>query len=670
MKKLRCSPGNLLNKKIACTVSAAALMLGVSSAATVGLHFECNYCTDSAYTGFPVTMTAFGIETNGWENLLPMDTGYGCTPDQLSYTTNELIDATTSTNGLNPLPNGSLSVTWTANSANYSGFYGYGDTGFAPPPAYSHPDTPPPNPIPSGESEVYLTFLRDGLNFGPPGGPNNDLPDYLIDVTGLKSLFTNSQYVVELIGSGDSIETLTNAYVIEVTDTVTNSVSYPNTPLPNNTEGSSYYQGSGGGLSTATGALDDDHIQIMSAPPQHVAGEFNHAGTISGFIVTDKPVFTMSPRSVFGRPGDTVVLNPYAIGVPPLSYQWRVGGVPIPNATNASYTIAGVSLANAGNYDLLVANAYGETTSLVAAVTTDVIAQSPAAETVADSNPANAENDGTDLGATWLASSSDGTTTRNGVMDFDAAETNGISVTDSANLQSATGTVSFWMRSSGVNFSLAGAVGAPLVCQAQGLDDDFIIYQADGGNIGFQTPPTSPANTFASAGGVSDDKWHFVAVTFDQSAAGGAAVFIDGALDTTNSNGAAWSWEAAQPLTIGYTTDPTWYSYTGLLNDVRFYSAELSAAEISSIYTSDALADTNALEMDLSFSTPPVTGITLSWQETTAVLQSAPTVSGPWKDEPAGASSPYTIVPSATQQYFRFRFQHTPQTVESNPYLM
>ena len=30
-------------KKIACTVSAAALMLGVSSAATVGLHFQCNY---------------------------------------------------------------------------------------------------------------------------------------------------------------------------------------------------------------------------------------------------------------------------------------------------------------------------------------------------------------------------------------------------------------------------------------------------------------------------------------------------------------------------------------------------------------------------------------------------------------------------------------------------
>src|SRR5579864_6823560 len=106
-------------KKIACTVSAAALMLGVSSAATVGLHFQVNYCSSSAYSGYPITLTAFGVESNAWENLLPMDTGYGCTnTSEITESLGpELIDSTTSTNGLNPLPNGSISVSWSGNLA-------------------------------------------------------------------------------------------------------------------------------------------------------------------------------------------------------------------------------------------------------------------------------------------------------------------------------------------------------------------------------------------------------------------------------------------------------------------------------------------------------------------------------------------------------------------------
>ncbi len=72
MKKLHCSTPISRGKKIACTVSAAALMLGVSSAATIGLHFQDTYCYDNSYSGFLVTMTAFGIQSNGWENLTPM----------------------------------------------------------------------------------------------------------------------------------------------------------------------------------------------------------------------------------------------------------------------------------------------------------------------------------------------------------------------------------------------------------------------------------------------------------------------------------------------------------------------------------------------------------------------------------------------------------------------
>ena len=110
MKRTRfCSPNNRA-RKVACTVSAAALMLGVSQAATVGFNFQANYCASSGYSGAIVTAQAFGIGTNGWESLTQMPTGYGCA---CGFTTlNEVIDTTTSSGGLNPLPNGSLTVTW------------------------------------------------------------------------------------------------------------------------------------------------------------------------------------------------------------------------------------------------------------------------------------------------------------------------------------------------------------------------------------------------------------------------------------------------------------------------------------------------------------------------------------------------------------------------------
>ncbi len=592
----------------------------------------------------------------------------------MGYTLNEVIDTTTTTNGLNPLPNGSVTVNWFGPTANFSGFAGYAGS----PPSYDYDGHYPGKGITiTGEEEVYSAFLRDGFNFGPgSSGGTNDQPGYLVDVTGLKSLFTNTPFVVELIAAADSMQTLTNAFVVDVTNLVTNSVSYPNTPPITEDEGSEpWVRGHGGGLSTVSGAFNTDHIQIFSNHPLGGGDKsvgFDHAGTICGFIITDKPVISMPPQPVLAVAGDTVLLNPYAIGVPPLSYQWRRNGSAIAGATNASYTIAGVNAGNAGNYDLVVTNLYGSATSRAVQVG-DIIAQAPAAGVVADSNPANPERDGTDLGATWMASSNDGTRTRTGVMDFDAAETNGISVEGDTNFDVATGTVMFWMQSAGVDGSTSGNVGASLFCRPEGASgNDFIVYQYEGGTLVFQSPNNglTPANAFGSVANVSDNKWHLVALTFDQSAAGGATLYIDGVLDTTNANSAPWSWPVGAPLQLGFSTDPMgWYAYNGFLDDVRFYNRQLTGTEIATVYHTEVLVDTNALQMQLNFNAAPGPGSTLTWQESGAVLQSASQVSGPWTDLP-GAASPYTIVPGATEKFYRYRYAHTAQSLTSNPYLM
>jgi alpha-tubulin suppressor-like RCC1 family protein len=57
--------------------------------------------------------------------------------------------------------------------------------------------------------------------------------------------------------------------------------------------------------------------------------------------------------------GDTVQLRVSARGATPLSYQWRFGGVDVPGATNAVWTMSDVGLEQGGRYDVLVSNPFG-----------------------------------------------------------------------------------------------------------------------------------------------------------------------------------------------------------------------------------------------------------------------------------------------------------------------
>ncbi len=647
-------------KTAACTVSAAALMLGVSEAATIGINFQADYCGAPSISGYIVTTTAFGIPPSGWENLTQMMTGYGGAPcNQLSYSLSEVFNTTTSDGSLNPLPNGSVTVNWTASTANVSGFSG------------GYPGN-------TGEFQVYHGFLRDGVNFGPgsSGGDNNE-PGYNIDITGLKSLFTNTPFAVQLIAGSDSMQYFTNAFVIDAVSNTTNSVSYPSPDCESPQNGTPWVRGYGGGLSTVTAvALNTDHIMVIGNRAAHGGDKtmgtgYNFASTISGIIITDKPVVSMSPQSVAGNPGDSVALSMYAAGVPPLAYQWRRNGAAIPGATTTAYNIASLGLSNEGNYDVVVTNAYGSATSRVSVVTGGNVTMTPISGLILDSQPANAERNGVNLGATWLASSSDGSKNRSGVMQFVATNNTGITIPGSTNFDGGQGTISFWMRSAGTDMNASGSIGAAVFGRpplSGGLAGEFMIAQQDGGNLLFNAPGT--ATIINSPAIVSDNNWHLVVLTYDQSVSGGAALYIDGALDTTNSNVAAWSAITGEPLQIGFTTGPTLRAYNGLLDDLRVYNRQLTAAEVTSVFNTGALIDTGALQMEFNFDTAPVSGYSLTWNAVNSVLQSNPSISGAFSDVP-GAISPYNIVPKAGQKFYQFRYPSVaPQARISNPFLM
>ena len=640
-------------------MSAAALMLGVSQAATVGFNFQCNYCAAPSYAGAIVTATAFGVGTNGWESLTQMDTGYSCTAGY--YTLTEVIDTNSSSGGLQPLPNGSLTVSWSAYTANVSGFGGYSRSG----PHYTFGG----NSYKPGNEQVYWGFLRDGVNFGPgSSGGDNDQPGYSIDITGLKTLFTNTPFAVQLIASADSMQYLTNAFIIDVTANTTQSVLYPSTPPVNDSGDTAWVRGVGGGLSTVSGSVNTDHLKIIGNRAAHVGPKtgYNFASTIAGFILTDKPVITMPPQQVLVSGGDTVTWAGYAAGVPPLAYQWRKNGVPIPGATTSAYGLTNVTMANDGAYDLWVTNLYGAATSSPVTVG-DQILTLRITNLVADSNPQGPQHNGLNNGASWLASSTDsGSVTRTGVMSF---STNQIMVAGETNFDSSAGTVMFWMRSTGV----ADPNGNPATLfdrlSGTGNGSGIAVAQNPDGSVLFEigSGTSAIAAIPSAAKTLSNNRWHQVAVVYDQSGGATSGIYIDGQPDSSLI-ASPWSWAAGQELELGLSHDTnSWQAYVGLLDDVRFYNRILTPAEITSAY-GGALVDTNALVMQLNFTTAPGPGVNLTWQSSDAILQSADSVMGPYTDVP-GAVSPYSVSVQAAAKFYRYR-GHVPVVIIANPYLM
>jgi autotransporter-associated beta strand protein len=75
------------------------------------------------------------------------------------------------------------------------------------------------------------------------------------------------------------------------------------------------------------------------------------------------------PTNALVTPGQPVTFRVIVSGLPTLNYQWRTNGVPIPEATGQTYSIASAQLANALNYDVVVTNNYSAVTSSVAKLT-------------------------------------------------------------------------------------------------------------------------------------------------------------------------------------------------------------------------------------------------------------------------------------------------------------
>lgn len=90
---------------------------------------------------------------------------------------------------------------------------------------------------------------------------------------------------------------------------------------------------------------------------------------VSPAVLFAQPVITNQPQSQSVLAGENATFGALADGSPPLVYQWRFNGTPLPDATNASLALVNVQLFQSGDYQLLVTNSAGSATSDVATLT-------------------------------------------------------------------------------------------------------------------------------------------------------------------------------------------------------------------------------------------------------------------------------------------------------------
>jgi hypothetical protein len=95
--------------------------------------------------------------------------------------------------------------------------------------------------------------------------------------------------------------------------------------------------------------------------------------------VSNPPVIVDQPLSTTVSLGSATTLSAQAMGDPPITYQWRLNGSPVPGGTDAALFLPNVGAIEAGRYDVVISNPGGVVTSSGALVAAFACALVPSA---------------------------------------------------------------------------------------------------------------------------------------------------------------------------------------------------------------------------------------------------------------------------------------------------
>jgi len=440
-----------------------------------------------------------------------------------------------------------------------------------------------------------------------------------------------------------------------------------------------------------------DEVAIYPTALSQAQVEAHYA---AAYGTTLAPFITVQPVSVTNYVTFPVTLTVGAAGSVPLSYQWnKTGSGAISGATTHSYVIPNVASTDAGTYTVNIVNGVGGTNSVPVTITVLPAPTSPPAlaglvlHLTFDSTLADSSGRGND--ATNEASGGAPLETNDYVAGFihpsaftyQTTVTVGAGGTTNANYASLgvrpdlqfgsdiSFTVSMWVQlpaNYGLPASPIAGNDLPFFTDTVGstFGTGFVFAPSFGGvgTVNLTGWPGGWAYSIVGTGGgqgfygtknmINDGSWHSLIYVFDRTAPT-TAVYLDGLPAGGTAQGgqvagsAVGNIDVATAATIGQ--DPTGlYPQGGSANidDLGVWVRPLTKLEVESIYLAgsvNAISFTNA-PVTFSLKVLPGPQLQLTWDA--GIIQSATSLSGPWIDV-AGATSPYVVSPTGTQQFFR-----------------
>jgi hypothetical protein len=119
------------------------------------------------------------------------------------------------------------------------------------------------------------------------------------------------------------------------------------------------------------GLIDEPSVYNRALSVTEIAAIYN-AGSAGKCPPGVAPSIITQPASQTVLAGSPVTFTVIAAGTPPLSYQWRKGGVARPGSTNPMLQLPNATTNDAGTYDVVITNSFGAVTSQVATLTVRV----------------------------------------------------------------------------------------------------------------------------------------------------------------------------------------------------------------------------------------------------------------------------------------------------------
>lgn len=151
-----------------------------------------------------------------------------------------------------------------------------------------------------------------------------------------------------------------------------------------------------------------------------------------------------------------------------------------------------------------------------------------------------------------------------------------VSIANSALFDGAVGSVAIWLKTT----SAAATMG---ICSRNSPSGSFSGFTWFLNNTaGKQTAQfkfgSATENTITGSKTVNDGNWHLLGLVLDQSNSGIAQLWVDGVLDASGANAAAWAF-SGQPVDFGAVADTFWARFVGSMGPTAWWNVKLDASQ-------------------------------------------------------------------------------------------